>query len=207
MVSPLDTLFTGRCEGERSVSLDFLPAMVEEGCASTLERTDRMAVLPRLRVPVSLVRLRLPVSLVRLRVPEPPATCFIITAESLVRFPVPPSRGVAFIVLSLVSGRSGDLTREMDNLEMGWALGRSLDDNFFFVLALAATEDLPFVDLFRVDFAGDLTSNSDTFFLDSTLASLRASLVLSEEAAAACCEAVTAEFHFLEGGRGGRADV
>ena len=83
--------------------------MAEEGRAPTLERTERIAVLPRLSVAVSLVRLR---------VPKPPAVCFMATPESLARFTAP-SRGAAISVLSLLRGRSGDLTREMDDLEMG----------------------------------------------------------------------------------------
>ena len=146
-----------------------------------------------------LPRLSVPESLVRLSVPEPTAVCFMTTIESLPRLSVP-SEGVTLSVPSLVRGRSGDFTREMDDLEMGWALAISLEDIFFFTLTL-----LPFVERLKVDFAGALMSGGADFFLDSMLASLRASLVLSE--AAEGCEADSTEFHLLEGGRGGKAAV
>lgn len=142
-LSPLDTFFIDMCDGDNGSldPADFFPAAVpEEGRAPILERTERVAVLPRLSVPVSLLRFK---------VPDPPAVCFIVTAaESLVCFIVPSE----VLTPSVVSGKSGDFTRDMDDLGIGWAPARSFEDNFFFTLALAATEDLPLDDLVSVDF-------------------------------------------------------
>ena len=188
-LSPLDTLFIVRWEGESVLSLAPVPfrpaAVAEEGLAHTLDLAERMAVLPLLRVLVSLLRLR---------VPAPPTTCFTTTG-SMLCFGV---LSLGALAPSLVMGRSGDFTREIDDLGIGCELPKSLAESFFFMLLLATTEDLPLVDWRRVDFRGDLTS---AFLLTSP--SLCANLAPS----AVDLEDVSADVHRLEGGRGGNAAV